>query len=479
MAFLSQFKVGTVTYDLKDAKSRLALWQLLGGASGSYTDAALDTLLGDKVLGAAAWKAVQASSALVESGEALPTEGAVKAYVDAQVKTINKFDVKVYETLPTASAETMYILALVAEAGSETGTYVEYITVRSGSAEPYTYAWERIGTTAADLEDYVKKTTTIAGISLSANITSASLSSALGLSALAFKDSASVTGTADITFEEATATVTQGAVTASGTISVTLADTEAVSAAITTGASAFTPAGTVAITGSVVTTAVLESATAEEASTGGVQLKGTVAAPALDVTLTSATTTFVTGSAITAATLDGQSYTAPVLTPATITSAAAATASFATAGLLASVGTGTESECLIFTAAGLAAAVTAANEVTGFTGGSLTNGSVDFGSIITQDATTANTEYLTNVKASAFAPAFTGDWLKVTTSTGENQLTAAFTGIASNYETVSKVEYTKQAISTATFTGIAASTVGVAVAYSKASSTANVTGTAQ
>ena len=477
MAFLSQFKVGNTTYDLKDAKSRLALWQLLGG-TGTYSDSALDTLLAGKVLGAAAWKAVQSSSELVESGEALPTEGAVKAYVDAQVQTINKFDVQVYTELPSASADTMYILALVAEAGSETGTYVEYITVRTAKGttpETYDYAWERIGTTETDLEDYVKKTTTIAGISLSANITSASLSSALGLSALAFKDSAEVTGEAEITFESADAVVTQGTVTASGSISVSLKDTASVEANITTGTSSFTPAGTVAITGNVVTNAAIAAATS--ADTGAVQVAGTVAAPAVYVNLTNDdSTTFVTGAAIKAATWSGSSYSAPSATLASLSYAAATTGSFATAGVTTSV----SGEVLVFSDAALAAATTEATKITSWDAGSFDAGSLNFGTFSTEAATTAAKTYVTGLaSASAAQPNFTGDWLKVTTTSGSNQLTASFSGIASDYTVVSKVEYTKQAISAATFTGIAASTVGVAVAYSKAASTATVTGTAQ
>ena len=60
-----------------------------------------------------------------------------------------------------ASASTMGKLYMVALSGqTESGTYTEFVTVRSGAgttADPYTYAWEKIGTTAADLSEYAKK----------------------------------------------------------------------------------------------------------------------------------------------------------------------------------------------------------------------------------------------------------------------------------------------------------------------------------
>ena len=54
-------------------------------------------------------------------------------------------------------------LALIAETGA-TGTYVEYIVVGDTKAEA---KWERIGTTQADLTNYVKKDTTYTGAALS------------------------------------------------------------------------------------------------------------------------------------------------------------------------------------------------------------------------------------------------------------------------------------------------------------------------
>ena len=62
----------------------------------------------------------------------------------------------------TAAASTMGKIYLVANDGGISGTYVEFITIDKGpdstGASGYVrYVWEKIGTTAADLTDYVKK----------------------------------------------------------------------------------------------------------------------------------------------------------------------------------------------------------------------------------------------------------------------------------------------------------------------------------
>lgn len=64
------------------------------------------------------------------------------------------------EPKTVASEETMGKLYLVQIAGSAAGTYTEFITVKGGTKEVPTYNWEKIGTTAADLTDYLKKDVT-------------------------------------------------------------------------------------------------------------------------------------------------------------------------------------------------------------------------------------------------------------------------------------------------------------------------------
>lgn len=67
------------------------------------------------------------------------------------------------ETLPTASADTLGKIYLVASQNSPaadgaaiSGAYVEYMTRKVGEGDTATYTWEKIGTTAADLSAYAK-----------------------------------------------------------------------------------------------------------------------------------------------------------------------------------------------------------------------------------------------------------------------------------------------------------------------------------
>ena len=69
-----------------------------------------------------------------------------------------KLDLIVVDELPTASASTMGNIYLVAESGTVSGTYVEYVTLKSGTTT-VTYSWERIGTTQADLSEKADKGT--------------------------------------------------------------------------------------------------------------------------------------------------------------------------------------------------------------------------------------------------------------------------------------------------------------------------------
>ena len=72
------------------------------------------------------------------------------------------------ESLPTASADTLGKIYLVKEGNTTngegnidaiSGSYVEYMTRKIGDGETATYAWEKIGTTAADLTGYAKSIT--------------------------------------------------------------------------------------------------------------------------------------------------------------------------------------------------------------------------------------------------------------------------------------------------------------------------------
>lgn len=448
MAVLSKIKIGEVVYDLKDADSRSKLTTLLGSHAV-------------EALGAAAWENVAAE--ITESATGVAGAQAVKSYVDAQVGKIHNFDIVVADKLPTPSEDTMYKLYLIPQdQTAENNTKDEYITVRSGEAGAYTYAWEKIGSTEMDLGGYVLKTQTIAGVDLQDNITKEELQTALGLGALAYKDSAAgkvagqtVTGikaTGDIsgtvTLNDLTQTATAatlekanytpaGSITGDaikgGSINVTLKD-EANTTEANITAAAYTPAGTVA--------AGISKATAEEA---GYTMGGTVSKP--DVTLTSAEQSVLTGVA-TAGTLP--TYTEGAFTGGSFEKGTAVKAN--TDAMKMHIAAGDEisgdvdAETLIVEAAtkadvmDYAAAYTAAT----YAGATFTQGAMP----------TFNDGSVNNVTAAelANAPEFTGEKIKVG---------ATFTGTAEENMKISKVEYYKQAVDAKEFTPVAA-TLGFA-----------------
>lgn len=208
---LDKLKIGENEYTLKDE----TLAALVAGFNNDVVTAAL----------------LSEISGETADANKLATNAAIKNYVDAQVGAINKFDVQVYATLPTASKDTMYILGLVADEDAEAGSYIEYITVRSGSEGSYTYAWEKIGSTKADLSGYLQNTATVAGVAFGSDqaITKEELSAA---GALNLKD-----------FSHADEG--EGSYTPAGTIAVELKDAEQKTEADIT-AGGYTPAGTIA-----------------------------------------------------------------------------------------------------------------------------------------------------------------------------------------------------------------------------------------
>ena len=491
------------------------------GIKDAVVQANLKTLLGDhtlEALGAAAWKGVAANI----SGEGLVDASVVKSYVDSQVGQIHSFDVVIDSDgtvaagpSVTASADTMYKIYLIPSDDAAAGSYIEYITIRSGEENSYTYKWEAIGNTKVSLTGYVPTTTTIATIALDHNITVAELQTALGLGAMAYADKASgsttiqtidsitmkevtVAGKATVTSKAADATLTKanytpaGKVTGSaisgGSINVTLKDSATkTEAALST--SEFTPTGTIAAKEGGSFSALKTAAFG--ASEDGVQIEGTVSAPA--ISLTAADKTFATGltggkaasftegaftpaaiqdgfyTAGKAATWTGADYTAPTMGEAT-------KAKFASEGIVASLDT-EEDECLVFTTAGTADAVTAQGAFNAgnvnfgtFNGGSATvidttkfsGGSKAADTFIANELQSATTGKVSEVSAAALAnaPVFTGSKYAVATTADTALKDVAFT--ATNSATiVDKVEYVKPEIDTATFTGTAA-TLGFA-----------------
>lgn len=388
MADISKIKLANgTTVTLKDAQGRADITTLLG-------DHALNAL------GAAAWKAVAANI----SGEGLVDASVVKSYVDAQVGTIHNFDVVIDAAgtgagpSVTASADTMYKIYMVPSDDAAAGSYVEYITIRSGEAAAYTYAWEAIGNTKMNLSGYVSTNTTIATIKLDHNITVAELQTALGLGTMAYADKASGSTTL-----ETVDSITMNPVTVAGNAAVT---TKAANATLTKGD--FTPAGTVSAP-------TIDLTSTEKTFATG--LTGGKAASFTEGAFTPAAFQdgFYTAGSV--ATWTGKEYVAPTMGNAT-------TGKFASEGIVATVGTGEDSETLIFSAADTADAVTAQGE---FNAGSVNFGTFDGGKATVIDITkfsggskakdtfsanvlqTVETDTVNNVTAAtATAPTFTG-----------------------------------------------------------------------
>ena len=441
---LSVFNVGGIDYNLKDAAAT----------------AKLETLLGKQTLqelGAAAWKAVAAD--ITDTDEGLPTAKKVKEYVDAQVGTIHNFDVVIDATgtaagpSVAASADTMYKIYLVPDTNAEAGSYIEYITIKSGE----TYKWEAVGSTKTSLDGYVEKSQKIAGLTLNKDITTAELQNALGLKAFAYAatgsatigaqtvkgvkatgiSTGSVTGDVAYTATDITSTGTvtaTGSITGSaisgGSIAVTLKDAEAATAASVT-AEAYKPAGSVT------------SAIALDAD-NGVAIGGTVSKPTATVTPATATVQEMKTK--------GTAYT---ITEGSVTKAVDTKSDFATEGVVASVDEA--SETLTFTAAGTSKAVTASGDVD-YTAPTLSGALPTFG---------ASAAVMTDVTVDVSQPTFTGNKYAVNSS---------FAGTEVENMKVTGVTYVKQAVDTATFSGTAATLgfsgdevkVSVAGSYDKA-----------
>lgn len=497
MADISKIKLANgTTVTLKDAQGRADMTTILGGHALA-------------ALGDAAWRAVATS--ISDTDGKIADAATVKAYVDAQIKTIPEFDVVIVadgEDLPTASADTFHKIYLVktSASGVAQNVYKEYITVKSGD----TYSWELVGDTAIDVSGKVDKTTTIAGIALDKDISAEQLQAALNLGVMAYADTASgsttletidkitmkevtVAGNATITSADTAAALTKANFTPAGTItgtaisdgriSVTLKDSDTMTEAVL-GTTTFTPVGTIAAKegGSF---SALKSATLGEVETGGVLVEGTVSAPA--ISLTTADRTFATGltggkaatfkegaftpakietgfyTAGKAATWTGADYTAPTM-------GEASKASFASEGIVAAVGSGDDAETLIFSAADTADAVTAQGA---FNAGNVNFGKFDGGSATVIDTTKFSggskakdtfepnelqavaTDTVSEVSAAALAnaPVFTGKRYSVSTTSDTALKDVAFT--ATNKATiVNKVEYVKPVVDTASFTGI-------------------------
>ena len=352
----------------------------------------------------------------------LVTAAQVKSYVDTQIGAVNSFSIEVVSTLPTASANTMYKIYLIPSPNSvNQNVKDEYITLQNGS----NYTWEQIGSTELDLSSYLTEDASVAGVEFGTNkaITADDLKTALDLGEFAYVNSG-------ITEEIWTAnSINSFNYTPEGSINVTLNQT---STAITSTGN-FTPAGNV--TGSV--TAAGNVSAAKNNTSGAFQVSGSCSQPTTTVTLNSSS---FLSSVKTAGTVP--SFTEGAFTPASLTYAASD--AFAKSGVTATVGTGTDAETLIFTAA----ATGTASVISAFSGGSKAADTFNAGAMPTFNSNNA----ATSVKsATTTAPNFTGDKFDLSFAGSETTIDAAFEGTQGNVSVSGN--YDKASIGTKTFTG--------------------------
>ena len=423
---LSKVKIGEQYYYLKDADVRAILDAINANV---YEKLKLD-------LGAIKDGNKQNGLAVVSD---------IKAYVD-EMKEI-AFDVVKVDATVVASADAAKYeqyrnsIVLVENQEAAAGSCIEYVIIKDGEAS---YKWEQIGTTEVNLSGYVLKTLTIAGIDLQDNITAAELQNALGLKALAYKDSAKgIISTAD------SVTVNY---TPAGTVNVTLKQTATEVASTGT----FTPKGSItgsAIKGGSIAVTLKDAEEASDVSLtkGNYTPAGTISKPA--ITLSKGTAqAVVTGvtSAGTAPSLETGFYKAGSAASYSHSGfsggslGAASKASFATEGIKATVGTaGEDAECLIFSAVNTSEAVTEQGQFTAavygtdkFDGGSATV--IDTSKFNAGSMPTFSTGSVDVIQSAALAEAPT------------------FTGTEAENILVTGATYVKQVVNAATFNGTAA-----------------------
>ena len=381
---LSKVKIGDNYYYFKDADARKIL-----DTFGTAVTYGVDT-------------------EVAENGAGLITSGAVHSYVTQYVTDI------------TGGAMTFLGIKQELPATGNPGDVVivgtaEYVY---SDGEWHLYGDEGVYATIAGVDSaYVKKTLTIAGIDLKDAITADELKTALGLKALAYKDSASgtiegiVTGVNDATY------------TPAGTVAVVL---NASSTPVASSGS-FTPAGSVSGT-----TVAAGTVSIARDDTNGVAVSGTVSAPTITVTPATAEIKHIASLG------ELPSYTAAQYTAPSV---AEAKAQFASEGMVASV----SGEELILTAASKADALTG----TGFNAGSYVAAEFNAGALPAFGA--AQTVVTGITSAVATAPVFSGDKFGATFAGQEAAITASFAGQEGAVEVSGN--YDKVGFESATFTG--------------------------
>ena len=403
---LSKIKVNDAIYDLKDAAARADLGTLVGSHAV-------------EALGTAAW--LDSVGTVAEGGTNLPTAGAVHTAIqNAVADLVGAMHFRGVVTKNEGETDLEALARAITDA--ESGD-IAIIGVKEYVYDGVT--WQELGdesiylTTATAAKTYVAMTRTIAGIDLQDDITAEEIKTALGLKALAYKDTASVTLTDYATGIE------DAKYTPAGSVAVTLSQTS--TAMESTGS--FKPSGTVSGT----TTAAGTVSIAK--SEAGTQISGTVSAPTITVTPATAQVQHI-DSVGTLPTYTAAQYTAPSVNEAK--------SSFATEGVVASMAQD-DAEMLVISAATKSNALTG----TGFNAGSYTAAEFNAGTLPTLGA--AQTVVTGITKAEASAPVFTGDKFGATFAGTEADITATFDGTEGNVSVSGN--YDKAGVESAGFTG--------------------------
>ena len=380
LPLLSKVKIGSNIYYLKDAEVRKIL-----DTFGNVVTYNVDTTF-------------NANSANLVTSKAIAT------YLESAIAGLSgaMHFIGVKEELPESAANGDIVIVGSAE-------YV-WSDQKSGGAGWILFGDEGVYATITGSDaKYVPQTRTIAGLDLKTDLTITQLQNALGLKGLAYKDSASgiitdaVTGVVDATY------------TPAGQVSTTLSHTS--TAMISSGK--FIPIGTVS--GNVTTDGTVSIARDDQ---NGIQISGTVSAPSITVTPTTAKVQHIDSL--------GQlpSYTAAEYVAPSVNEASG---QFASEGLVAAMDE-TDTEMLVFSAASKSAALTS----TGFNAGSYTAAKFNAGALPTLSA---DQTVVTGIeKAEATAPIFTGDKFGVSFSGSSVAIEATFTGtegavvVSGNYD---------------------------------------------
>lgn len=384
---LSKVKIGDQIYYLKDAEVR-AILDNFGNAVEYNVD-----------------------EAVAANGEGLITAGAVHKYVTEYVTNITGGAMTflgIKDELPLTGNPGDVVIVGTAEYVFSDGTW-------------HLYGDEGIYATIEGVSaKYVQKTLTIAGINLEDAITADELKTALGLKALAFKDSASGSISGVVTAVE------DAKYTPAGNVEVKLAATSTAMES----AGTYTPAGD--ITGSVTALGTVSLAKNDN----GTQISGSVSAPELTITPSYESVQHIASLG------ELPSYTAAQYVAPSV---AEAKSQFATAGMIASLGEGDDADMLILAPAGKADALTG----TGFNAGSYTAAQFNAGAL---PAFGQSHNVMVGIaSAIASAPVFTGDKFGASFAGQSANINATFAGTQGNIKVTGN--YDKMGVESAAFAG--------------------------